>query len=124
MSRFAISLVLALAVVVIGGPSSASAATPPAIRVGTSPTLSVIGAGFKPRGLVTLQLGGTDFSRRVTVHTGARGGFTHRFPSIERCAPNFVIARAPNGVGARVPVRWFVTECPPPPPLQPGAAGA
>ena len=114
------SIALLLAVAVLGGTASATAATSPTLRVGTTSNLSLIGAGFKPRILVTLRVVAPGGTRLATVRTGVRGGFTFRFPSVERCVPDVVTARASNGELARIPVVWFVRECPPPPPLQPG----
>lgn len=102
----------------------AAAATTPTLRVGSTSTLSVVGAGFRPRVLVTLRVVAPGLERRVSVRTGARGGFTLRFPALDRCAPNLLVAHAANGTGARVSPVWFVRECPPPPPLAPGVAGA
>jgi hypothetical protein len=94
------------------------------IRVGPTRGFSVIGTGFRPKVLVTLRVIAPGLDRRVTVRAGVRGGFTLRLPGLARCEPRSVTARAANGAGARIPVTWFVRECPPPPPLQPGLAGA
>jgi len=121
MLALSAALVAAVAVAA-AGPSAG--ATSPTLRVGTTTSLTVIGTGFKPRVLVTLRVSGSEFTRRVTVRTGLKGGFTFRFAGLERCSPHVVLAQMANGVGARVPISWFVRECPPPPPLQPGVAGA
>ena len=109
-----------LAVCVLGGAASSEAATNPALRIGTTSSLSLIGTGFKPRVLVTLRVVSPAGTRTVTVRTGVRGGFTFRFPGVERCVPDLVTARAANGALAKIPIVWFLRECPPPPPLQPG----
>jgi len=117
LTTFAVAVAAAAAV-------PATAGTSPALRIGTTTSLTLIGTGFKPKALVTLRVVGPEIARRVTLRTGLKGGFTYRFPTLERCSPNLVLAQAGNGVGARVPLSWFVRECPPPPPLQPGIAGA
>ncbi len=121
-----------VAVSVFGGATSAAAVTSPTLRVGTTSNLSLIGTGFKPRVLVTLRVVSPGGTRKATVRTGVRGGFTFRFPGVERCVPDLVTARATNGALASIPIVWFVRECPPPPPplqpgtppYQPGVAGA
>ena len=116
--------VVVAAFVLALGATVGTAGTSPTLRVGTTTTLSLVGTGFTPRVLVTLRVVAPDFSRRVVVRAGAKGGFTARFPGLDRCATNMMIARAANGTGARVPISWWIRECPPPPPLQPGVAGA
>jgi hypothetical protein len=100
---------------------SATAATGPSLRIGSNNELSVVGRGFRPGTVVRIQLVGPALDRRATVRTGPRGGFTLLFPGIARCAPSSVIARAANGVSVRVPPPFFLRDCPPPPPLPPGA---
>ncbi len=69
---------------------------------------------------MTLKITSPQGTRRATVRAGALGGFTIRFPGIDRCQPNVVTALAANGASARIPVVWFIRECIPPPPLEPG----
>jgi len=116
-TRVLIGLVLSAGCLAAAAPGTV--ATGPTLRIGAGTDLSLIGAGFKPRILVTLRIQSSEFTRRVTVRSSTRGSFVIRFPALERCAPRYVTARAANGVDARVPVVWFVRECPPPPPLQP-----
>lgn len=111
-----VAAAVAAALATTGG---TSAATAPTLRIGPTNDLAVVGAGFRPGILVRIQLVGPDLDRRALVRAGARGGFTLRFRGVQRCAPRSVTARAANGVGARVPLPWFVRECPPGPPLQP-----
>jgi hypothetical protein len=117
-----ISLIAVTAVVCIVtlAQGAAASTTKPSLRVGASPQLLLVGAGFRPRSLVTLRVVSTTLTRRVVVRTGSRGGFTYRFPSIDRCDPTSVVAEAANGLSARVPVTWFTRSCISPPPIQPG----
>jgi len=100
------------------GPAEAKVA--PKLHVGTTPTLSVVGTGFAPRVFVTVRIAAPGLLRTAKTRTGSLGGFTLRFPLLERCAPVSVTARTANGIAARVPVAWFTRECVPPPPVQPG----
>jgi hypothetical protein len=109
----------ATALVLTLAPSAASTTTP-SLRVGAARQLVLVGTGFKPRTLVTLRVVSPAITRRAVVRTGSGGGFTYRFPSIERCDPTSVIAVGANGVTARVPVTWFTRSCMAPPPIQPG----
>jgi hypothetical protein len=113
--------VLLATIFVVATAIPARAGAAPTLRIGPTNGLSVIGTGFRPQALVTLHIVGAGVERRATVRAGARGGFVHRFPGLERCTPDLVIARTANGVSARVPIPWFIRECPPPPPLAPGS---
>jgi hypothetical protein len=117
--KVALLVAAAVALALASTTAGATAATAPTLRIGPTNHLSVVGSGFRPGILVRIQLVGPGLERRATVHAGARGGFTFRFRGVERCQARSVIARATNGAGARVPVPWFIRECPPPPPLQP-----
>ena len=116
----ALLVAAAVAVALASTTAGATAATAPTLRIGPTNDLSVIGSGFRPGILVRIQLVGFGLDRRATVRAGVRGGFTFLFRGVDRCEARSVIARATNGAGARVPVPWFIRECPPPPPLQPG----
>jgi len=113
-------LVAAAVALALASTTGAAAGTAPTLRIGPTNDLSVVGSGFRPGILVRIQLIGFGLDRRATVRAGARGGFTFLFRGVARCEARSVIARATNGAGARVPVPWFIRECPPPPPLQPG----
>jgi hypothetical protein len=117
-----IALVAALATVALAGGGAASGATTPTLRIAPSATLSIVGAGFRPRSVVTIRVVTPGADRTASVRTGIRGGFTIRLPALERCEPTVVVARAGNGATARVPVAWFARDCLPPPPMQPGIA--
>lgn len=113
---------VALSALALSAP--AASATPPTLKIGMSTNLSVVGSGFKPRVLVTLRVVFPGVTRTAQVRTSRQGAFTFQFIGIERCAPDLVTARTATGSGARVSPVWFVRECPPPPPLQPGTPPA
>ncbi len=116
-----ISLIAAtLATLVLALAASAGPTAKPSLRVAVAPQLVVVGTGFEPRTLVTLRVVSPARTRRAVVRTGRAGGFTHRFPAIERCDPTSVIAVSANGATARVPVTWFTRSCISPPPIEPG----
>ena len=92
----------------------------PRLRVGGDPVLTVIGSGFPARASVRVHVTGPGVDRRVAVRAGARGVFAVRFVELARCAPREITAVTRSGARARVPAPWFVRECPPPPPLDPG----
>ena len=120
MRTLALLVAAAAALALASGAAVSSAGTGPTLRIGSTNDLSVVGSGFRPGILVRIQLVGPGLDRRATVRAGVRGGFAFRFHGVGRCAARSVIARATNGAAARVPPPWFVRECPPPPPLQPG----
>ena len=115
----ALLVAAAVAAALAGTTAATTSATGPTLRIGPTGDLSVVGSGFRPGILVRIQLIGPALDRRTSVRAGARGGFMLRFRGVERCAPRSVTARASNGAGARVPLPWFIRECPPGPPLQP-----
>jgi hypothetical protein len=117
-------LISLLVVFALAVPSQVAAGGAPALRVGTGPSLAIVGTGFAPRSVVRLHLVGPGIDRRSTVRAGARGGFFVSFAGYGRCSVDAVTAIAPNGVRTRVPTPWFVRECPPPPPLQPAPPAA
>ena len=121
-----IALVSALAVVALvtvpGGAATVTASGPtPTLRIGSGPFVVVVGSGFAPRSLVRVRVTGNDIDRRASIRASLRGSFVTRFPGLDRCAVKQVTARTTSGVLVRVPPPWFVRECPPPPPLAPGA---
>ena len=116
--RIAVIMVLAICAGALS--ASTAVAGTPTLRVTPGPSLTVQGAGFVPRSLVRLRV--TDSGvvlRVVSVRAGARGGFLVRFPSLETCSPTAITATGPGVPQTRVPLAWFVRECPPPPPLAP-----
>lgn len=90
----------------------------PTLRTVPGPSLAVAGTGFVPRTIVLLRLKGPDVARLVRVRSGRNGGFLVRF-AVANCALTSVTATGVRGRVARVPIAWFVRECPPPPPLDP-----
>jgi hypothetical protein len=114
---------VALAVVVaVAAAPQASAGTEvrsPTLRIASAETLSVVGSGFRPRSLVTLRVVGSGIDRKTTLRTGPRGGFTFRYPGLDRCEPHVVVATA-GGVSVRIPTVWFTRSCIAPPPIEPG----
>ena len=119
--RFVIATLLT-ALVAGAASASGSTAAAPTLRVGNGQSLAIVGAGFAPRAFVRLRLTGPGIARQATVRAGLRGGFTLRFAGLERCSVDEVRASTTSGARARVPVAWFVRECPPPPPLAPGVS--
>ena len=110
---------LALAVGVLGV-ARAEAAASPTLRIVPGQSLVVAGTGFVPRTVVVLRVGGPDVARVARVRSGRTGQFRATFPSLTTCSVSSVTARGARDRFARVPVAWFVRECPPPPPLAPG----
>ena len=119
--RFALASSLA-ALVWIATTTAAGAATP-ILRVGTGPTLAVVGSGFAPKTVVRIHIVGTGVDRRASIRAGATGTFVFRFAEIGRCSVEAVTATTASGARTRVPRPWFIRECPPPPPLAPGVYG-
>lgn len=124
-----IALVSALAVVSLvavpgGGATPAASGGGPTLRVGNTGFITLVGAGFAPRSLVRVRVTGAGIDRHASVRANLRGGFIARFRDLERCSVRLATARAVGGVLARVPPPWFIRECPPPPPLAPGANAA
>jgi hypothetical protein len=95
-------------------------AAAPTLRVVSGPSLAIAGTGFVPRTMVRVRLVGPSTERTVRVRTGPAGGFVARF-ALERCSLTAITASGLASRSARVPTTWFVRECPPPPPLAPGA---
>ena len=117
-----IVLVWLVAACVAGLLGSADArAAAPTLRVVSGPSLTIAGAGFVPRTMVRVRLIGPSTERTVRVRTGPAGGFVARF-ALERCSLTAITASGLGSRSARVPTTWFVRECPPPPPLAPGAS--
>jgi hypothetical protein len=124
-----IALVSALAAVSLvaapgGAATPAAAGGSPALRVGNTQFMSVVGSGFAPRSLVRVRVTGFGMDRSVSVRANLRGGFLARFPEVDRCSVRLATARTPRGLLARIPPSWFARECPPPPPLAPGPNAA
>jgi len=116
--RIAVVTVLAICAGALWASTAVAAA--PTLRIVPGLSLTVQGAGFLPRSLVRLRV--TDSGsvlRVVSVRTGSRGGFLVRFAALETCSPTAITATGPGVRQARVPLAWFVRECPPPPPLDP-----
>src|SRR5262245_25905371 len=120
-----IALVSALAVVslvaVPGGTAAPATGGVPTLRVGNAQFLTLVGAGFAPRSLVRVRVTGTGIDRHASVRANLRGGFVARFLDVDRCSVRLATARVADRLLARVPPPWFARECPPPPPLAPGA---
>jgi hypothetical protein len=95
-------------------------AAAPTVRVVPGPSLAISGTGFVPRTLVRVRLVGHGIERVVRVRSGPTGGFLARF-ALEKCSLTAITASGIRSRSARVPTPWFVRECPPPPPLAPGA---
>ena len=102
-------------------PVAVPAAVAATLRIAPGEHLTVVGSGFRPRTLVRVHVAGPGVDRVKRVRADAGGRLTAPF-LLERCAVDEVTATAANGVRARVSPAWFVRECPPPPPLQPGTA--
>jgi len=119
------ALVSVLAVVVLvavaGAGSGAASSGIPTLRVGNGEFLVLVGSGFAPRSLVRVRVTGNGIDRQALVRASLRGSFVTRFADLDRCAAKQVTARTMGGVLVRVPPPWFIRECPPPPPLAPGA---
>ncbi len=112
---------VALVAVPPGDATVAASSGAPTLRVGNGPFMVLVGSGFAPRSLVRVRVTGNGIDRRASVRTNLRGGFVTRFPGLDRCSVKQATARTIGGVLARVPPPWFIRECPPPPPLAPGA---
>jgi hypothetical protein len=110
---------LALAAGVLGV-AGAQAAAPPTLRIVPGPSLVVAGTGFVPQTVVVVRVGGPDAARVARVRSGRTGRIRAAFPGLTTCSASAVTARGVRDRFARVPVAWFVRECPPPPPLAPG----
>ena len=119
MGKRGACIALVLSVVAVGFATSSAAATAPTLRLGSTTGLALVGSGFKPRVLVTVRVVAPDFTRRLVVRAGPRGGFRVTLPALDRCDPTLVVARAANGATAAVPVARIVRDCMPPPPIQP-----
>ena len=85
----------------------------PTLRVVPGPSLAVAGTGFVPRTVVVLRLNGPAVARVVRVTSGRRGGFLVRF-ALEKCSLTTITASGIRSRSARIPLPWFVRECPPP----------
>ena len=118
--RVLLACAVACAVAAAGSAAVDAGTVQPRLRVGGDPVLTVIGSGFPGRASVRVHVTGPGIDRRVAVRAGVRGVFAVRFVGLARCAPREITAVTPSGARARVPAPWFVRECPPPPPLDPG----
>jgi hypothetical protein len=121
-----IALASALAVVALaagpgGAATLAGSGGTPTLRVGNGQFITLVGAGFAPRSLVRVRVTGLGVDRRASIRADVRGRFVTRFPGIERCSVKQATAIPAGGALVRVPPPWFIRECPPPPPLAPGA---
>lgn len=114
------ALLAGLALAVVSPAATASSAAAPTLRIATAAQLTVVGAGFPPRGLVRVHLVGPGLVKRSFVRTNAAGAFVLRFSGLEPCSLESVVAITSSGTRVRVPTAFFVRECPPPPPLAPG----
>jgi hypothetical protein len=113
-----LALVVLIALALGVGDARAGA---PTLRVVPGPSLAVAGTGFVPRTVVVLRLNGPAVERVVRVTSGRRGGFLVRF-ALEKCSLTTITASGIRSRSARIPLPWFVRECPPPPPLAPAAS--
>lgn len=117
--RIAVLSILAVLVSACSAAAAGATAAAPTLRIGPGEQLTVVGAGFPARALVRIRVRGEGVDRAKTVRTSVRGRLTARF-LLGRCDASAVTAAIAGRVRARVPTSWFVRECPPPPPLQPG----
>ena len=104
-----------------GDATVAASSGAPTLRVGNGPFMVLVGSGFAPRSLVRVRVTGNGIDRRASVRTNLRGRLRHPLARSRPLTVKQATARTIGGVLARVPPPWFIRECPPPPPLAPGA---
>jgi hypothetical protein len=106
-------LITAIALAAAAGASATVAA--PTLKITAGEPLTVRGAGFGSRTLVTVRVAVEGSRATKRVRSGAAGGFTVRFDSVSvyPCHITSIVAR--SATGRQASVKMPPAQCPQPP---------